>query len=476
MRARVLAALLVFAAVAVLSFAIPLAFAASDARTRDLMLSRTAVLDWFATLAYPEFITGDADFLRGEINDYYELFREPVLIADSAGFVVLSTGLEAADPMVRGAIDSGRRNEQLDTPARLTPWSEDTLLLARPIGTGVHSEGVVLLEVSTVRAKADITRTWVLIALSSAVALGVVYALAHMLTRWVLRPLDSLAAGVTFLTRTLPRPDAPAPLTSHYSGPPEIRNLARSFDAMAHAVLSSASAQRRLIEDTAHKLRNPLAALTLRLDALAYELPGGSPSSLDRAGAEAERLGAILDGMLKLATAEVPHQFESAAAGTDSAAYCDAVFVAAERADAWGAAFAAAEMTLRTEFGAQRIGAKIEESALEQILDAALSNAQRYAGTGATVTLSVRSDHNTCEIGVADDGPGVTEGELGRLTERFYRAEGQGQTGTGLGLSIARALAEAYSATLHVEAATPHGLCVKVVVGTVAAKHAESGD
>lgn len=475
MRARVLAALLVFAAIAVLSFAVPLAFTASDARTRDLMLSRTAVLDWFATLAYPEFVTGDADYLRGEITDYYGLFNEPVLIADSAGTVVFSAGLEPTDPVVRGAIDSGRRNEQLGVPSRLTPWSDDTLLLARPIGTGVHSEGVVVLEVSTARAKADITRTWTIIAVSSAVALGVVSVLAHAITRWVLRPLNSLASGVTFLTRTLPKPDAPAPLTAHYSGPPEVRNLARSFDAMAHAVLTSASAQRKLIMDTAHKLRNPLAALQLRLDALAFQLSDDVRPSVDRAGAEAERLGALLDGMLKLATVEVPEQFESAATGAADSAVCDAVLVAAERADSWSVAFAAAEITFRTEFGGDHVEVAMSESALEQILDAALSNAQRYAGPGATVILSVHSVSDMCEIAVTDDGPGVPDGELSRLTERFYRAERQGQTGTGLGLSIAHALAAAYSAALHVESAQPHGLRVKLVVGTAGTGHRENG-
>ncbi|WP_198156556.1 sensor histidine kinase [Hoyosella altamirensis] len=459
-----LAVLLMFAATAVLSFAIPLAFTASDARTHELMLSRTAVLDYFATLAHPGFFTGDADYLRGEIDDYYHLFGEAVLIADAAGVPRYASGLDLADPKVSAAIDAARRNEQLPVPTRLTPWSAEEMLLARPIGTGVHSEGVVVLSVSATRAQSDIARTWGLIAATSTVALALVVALAHVLTRWVLRPLDALSSGVASLTRTLPKTDEPAPLTDHYTGPPEIRDLARSFDAMTHSVLNSASAQRQLITDTAHKLRNPLAALQIRLDMLTSDVPETSLPSLDRAAAEAQRLRSLLDGMLKLAAAGVPERFELAVAGSGKAASCDAVLVAAERADSWGAAFAASKMLLTTEFSEPHCEVAINETSLEEILDAALSNAHSYAGAGAKVTISVRNVGETSEITVTDNGPGVPSDEIGRLTERFYRSTTQGQAGTGLGLSIAHALADAHLATLRVEPAKPHGLSVVLEV------------
>lgn len=458
MRTRVLAALLAFSTLAVLAFAVPLALATSTARTHQMLLSRDSALDWFAALAQPGATSGTGN-LQNEVDGYHALFGEGVLIADSSGLILHQAGLDPSDPDVQAAIDAARRNERLPRPSRLTPWSPDTLLLARTIGTGVHSDGVIVLRATTRPAKADIARSWGLVGAGAAAALIVVTALALALARWVVRPLDRLEDSVVALTRSLPAPGEAAPLTARlHSGPPEVRTLARSFDAMTHAVLASTEAQRQLIADTAHKLRNPLAALQIRLDSMSGEVPDEQAPSLGRAASEAERLGSLLDGMLRLAEAEVPHRFEQAASG--SAGGCDVVLVVAERVDAWSTAFAEAGMTLTAATDAPQVAAAVSEAAVGEVLDAALSNAHRYAGEGARVTVSVTRGAGGCELAVTDDGPGVAPDDLPRLTERFYRGAGQGSDGTGLGLSIASALASAHGAQLRLEPVEPHGLRV----------------
>ena len=67
-------------------------------------------------------------------------------------------------------------------------------------------------------------------------------------------------------------------------------------------------------------------------------------------------------------------------------------------------------------------------------------NAIRYAGHGATFTLSVtREPRRLASSTAADDGIGVAEGDLPRLFERFWRADAARATrGTGLGLAIVK--------------------------------------
>ena len=66
-------------------------------------------------------------------------------------------------------------------------------------------------------------------------------------------------------------------------------------------------------------------------------------------------------------------------------------------------------------------------------------NAIRYAGHGATFTLSVSRDDGRVVLSGRDDGIGVAERDLPRLFERFYRADqARASRGTGLGLAIVK--------------------------------------
>ena len=59
--------------------------------------------------------------------------------------------------------------------------------------------------------------------------------------------------------------------------------------------------------------------------------------------------------------------------------------------------------------------------------------------------ISVAARDGDARIEVADDGPGLPEGEEERIFERFYRSPGSpGAEGSGLGLSIVGAIAAAH--------------------------------
>jgi len=51
---------------------------------------------------------------------------------------------------------------------------------------------------------------------------------------------------------------------------------------------------------------------------------------------------------------------------------------------------------------------------------------------------------------VNDNGPGIPEAELTRVSERFYRPIGTSASGSGLGLSIVNRIAEIHGASLRI--------------------------
>ncbi|MHA4853806.1 sensor histidine kinase [Rhodococcus sp. MSC1_016] len=461
MRRRVLAVLLVFAALAVVAFAVPLALATGAGRTQALRLSREADATHFASLAGQTQAPGSAALLREEVARYHELYGEGVLIVDARGGVRAGAGLSPADPGVGEAITAGLRNQKKGIGGSLTPWSADRVLSAVPVGTGAQVDGAVVLEVSTRAARESIRTSWLVITAGALAALVAVTAVAIALSRWTVRPLGALTARVGALADAVPSPKPWTRRTAgnsadRYTGPPEVQELARAFDTMAGAVQASAHAQRRLIADTAHQLRNPLAALHIRLDSLAPYILEAGAETYRRTSMEVDRLGGILDGLLALAVAESPAE--------TSHGGCDVGAVVADRLDAWAEALAESGMVATSGGTDEPLFADFRSSQLAQILDVLLSNAHTYAGSGSTVRIDTRKTESGIRIRVSDDGVGVSEDEVDRLSSRFFRGSASGRPGTGLGLSIATALADNGGGSLTVAAAQPHGLEVTVTL------------
>ncbi|WP_040787266.1 sensor histidine kinase [Nocardia pneumoniae] len=466
MRRRLLVILLIFAALAVFGFAVPLSASSSTGRTQQLWFDRYVDAEWFSELSEEAMATGNRQTLVLEMQRYHNLYSDQVLVVDAAGTEFANTGVDVEDPAVVQLLFDVRSNRHsVQPPRRLRTWDPDTMRVAHPIGAGMQIQGAVLIEASTVRAKRDIADRWALIALGAWTALALFTGVALGLSRWVLRPLAKLSDSVAVLTETLPMTVTqarPTSATQRYEGPPEVKDLARSFDTMALAVGDAVDAQRQLVADTAHAIRNPLAALAIRLESLGRVIPDQAQESFRRASSQIDRLKAVLDGLLRLAVAETPAGFGAAHADSDWPSRCDAARVVEDRVDAWLPAYEEAGMTVAAVMPMEEAEVAIPEDALVQILDVLLSNSCRYAGTGARTEVRVDAGVRWVTVSVVDDGVGVTVDELDKLTTRFYRGTSAAAGGSGLGLPIASALAQRYHGELTVGATVPNGLHISV--------------
>jgi signal transduction histidine kinase len=427
MRARILLVLTVLGALTVVAFAIPLGLAQAESRTREFLLTRDADLQRFASLADSYVTGGPPGSLFEELQAYRDLFDEPIAVVSTRGIPAVSGDLDLQDPEVAGAISRALRNQQ-DTPVDLlTPFASDRLVLATTTGTDAHINGAVVLAASTAQARADIARSWLFVALGVLASLFALGAFAVAISNWVLRPLDRLSTEITELADALPYRPSPtdlAAMTPEGGGPPELRTLTRTFQRMARTVKGSVQSQRQLVADTAHQLRNPLAALQLRLDALDGMVVPPARAGYERAVTESERLGEILDDLLALSSAEAAQS-----ADRKRAASCLASTVVADRVEFWSGPATAAGVQIRppeaaTDPDVEPLAA-IGRIELGQVLDVLLDNACKYAGTGATVKVTVRpvrdespagGHPNRIDISVVDTGRGVPGAEIANLT------------------------------------------------------------
>lgn len=89
---------------------------------------------------------------------------------------------------------------------------------------------------------------------------------------------------------------------------------------------------------------------------------------------------------------------------------------------------------------------------LQILFDNLLDNAVKYTKTGGKIWLKVfPAGPSKIEIVVTDNGIGIEKGQLKRVFQRFFRAEGASKrhvTGSGLGLSLAHAIVKTHNGTL----------------------------
>lgn len=87
-------------------------------------------------------------------------------------------------------------------------------------------------------------------------------------------------------------------------------------------------------------------------------------------------------------------------------------------------------------------------------------NAIKYSPEGAAVEIDWSSDEKHCRLSVSDQGIGIDESEIPRITERFYRVDDSRNSstgGTGLGLAIVKHVAAAHDARLVVQSIPGEG-------------------
>ncbi|WP_254601126.1 cell wall metabolism sensor histidine kinase WalK [Caulobacter sp. S45] len=250
------------------------------------------------------------------------------------------------------------------------------------------------------------------------------------------------------------------------------------------------------LANASHELRTPLASLTGFIETLrghARDDAEARDRFLIIMSRQAERMARLIDDLLSLSRIELNEHIRPGG-------QCDLSLAVGDVLDALAPQIAAKQV--RVEFDLAPPGAAEIVGDRDQIVQVAqnlLDNAVKYAPNeglvrvsvarnltleGATATRpddarqSARSGgrmplltpaRNGAEryalLRVDDGGPGMAREHLPRLTERFYRVEGQKsgeRTGTGLGLAIVKHIVNRHRGGFYVESAPGHGAAFSV--------------
>lgn len=110
---------------------------------------------------------------------------------------------------------------------------------------------------------------------------------------------------------------------------------------------------------------------------------------------------------------------------------------------------------------------KVDRTKMQQVVLNIISNAYKYSPQGGDVQVRLFAEqsedqHRAC-FEIRDMGIGMNPEQLGRVCERFYRADASGKIpGTGLGMSIVKEIVDLLQGDMQLQSSPGEGTTVKV--------------
>jgi signal transduction histidine kinase len=304
--------------------------------------------------------------------------------------------------------------------------------------------------------------------------------IAALLSRSITRPLIAMTKASEEIARGNYQQAIPT------KGQDEVARLADSFVRMAGEVKRSRQSQRDFLANASHDLKTPLTSIQGFSQAMlegAIHDEEGYHRAAQIIREEAEGMGQLIQKLLDLArldAGEVIGESVVIAPG-ELLKRCVGKFVPL-----------AAEVGLELQTSVPEDLPVIhgDEEHLEQALSNLVDNAIRYTLAGGRVDVAVqalnleggrvqgrgdipcgiRSENRLhgqwVAISVKDTGLGISEQDLPRVFERFYRADKSrsGAKGSGLGLAIAKEIVEAHGGIIGVSSQPDRGSCFSVLL------------
>jgi len=235
----------------------------------------------------------------------------------------------------------------------------------------------------------------------------------------------------------------------------ELGALGQAVNSMAQRLDGFVTGQKRFLGDISHELCSPLARLRVALGIMEEHADAKHQPDVARANEQAEEIAGLVNELLSFSKAALG----AGRTNLEPVSLQEIVGTAVRRETTDGVRI---EVNVPADLRAQA-----EPELLTRAIANLLRNAVRYAGESGPITISAEQQDGHVVLAIADQGPGIPEGELQRIFDPFYRldASRDRQTGgVGLGLAIVKTCIEACQGTVIAANRSPHGLQVTITL------------
>jgi two-component system phosphate regulon sensor histidine kinase PhoR len=221
--------------------------------------------------------------------------------------------------------------------------------------------------------------------------------------------------------------------------------------------------RRDFVANVSHELRTPLSIFRGYLETLLddpHQPPGELLRILEVMERHSDRLNALVEDILSLARLESPG-IELNLSEVDLPELLHSIM------RDWEKRFAAKRLKSHLNFPGNLPRPRADETRLQELIYNLLDNAVKYSKPGGTVFLRAEPAGDSVRISVADQGIGISQTDLPRIFERFYRADKARSAelgGTGLGLSIVKHIAQLHGGSVQADSELGKGTTISVVL------------
>ncbi len=279
---------------------------------------------------------------------------------------------------------------------------------------------------------------------------------AFLFSMWIATPLQKIINAA----QEMPSAElAPVDVT----GPHEVQELTRAFNAMAARVQASQRSQREFVANVSHELKTPLTSIQGFAQAILDGTAESHPARRQAAGViynEAERMRRMVLDLLDLAKLDAG--MADLKMGTvNITALLNAV------AEKFAPQSRQAGVGIEVKTPADLPALIADGDRMAQVFANLLDNALKFSPAGGAVSLTAELDGTAhMKVTVADAGAGIAQDEAARIFQRFYQADPArkgGEThGAGLGLAIAHEIVAAHGGKINVQSQVGRGTTMEV--------------
>jgi two-component system sensor histidine kinase ChvG len=311
------------------------------------------------------------------------------------------------------------------------------------LGAVMLSVGSADLEQAVRAVRLDILRVFL-------IALAVTVLLSLYLAGTIARPVRRLAAAAERVRRGHGRQIA---IPDFRNRGDEIGDLSRAFRDMTEALWLRMDAIERFAADVAHEIKNPLTSLRSAVETAARITdPVKQRRLLAIVLEDVDRLDRLISDISDASRLDAElSRLEHAPVALD---HMLATLVELHEATA---PEGAPRLRLAPADGGSRATGYVVpgiEGRLVQVFRNLIANAVSFSPPGGTISLALQRDGDSVVVTVDDSGPGIPEGKLAAIFDRFYSERPSGEkfgTHSGLGLSISKQIIEAHRGTIRAE-------------------------
>ncbi len=222
----------------------------------------------------------------------------------------------------------------------------------------------------------------------------------------------------------------------------ELGDLSNQLNHLADILHQHEESRRQWVADTSHELKTPLAVLQAQIEAMQDGIRKATPEHLDAMMRQVSSLKKLTQDLADLAQADA-QQLKCYFAEVNP---WDVVLQEVEN---FKPTFE--QKQLAVSLSGEGISLSLDRDRFKQIIVNLLGNCVRYTEQGGKIQIHTQQNEHEWILYVDDSPFGLSDEQLARLGERFYRVDDsrtRSTGGTGLGLALSCKLAQALGGSL----------------------------